>query len=120
MVKKPNTIKLLAAAFLAVGLVGFAAFWVALLAWLRTAGTSPLATLFALAWSCAFVGTAVLTWHRSRLAAPVFLVAMGLLLYLLSFLFPGGQLLLLPLFVVIFGLAFLGYQYLHRTGKPAA
>jgi hypothetical protein len=120
MIKKPYTIIVLAGVFLVAGLVGIAAFWVAFLSWLRTAGTSPLAQLFALAWSCTFVVTAVLTWRRSRLAAPAFLAAMGLLLFLLSFIFPGGQLLFLPLFIVIFFFAFLGYRYLHRVCKPAA
>lgn len=120
MVKKPYFIILLAVAFFAVGLVGVAAFGMALLSWLKTAGTSPFMMLFAFAWSCAFVFAAVLTWRRSRLAAPAFLAAMGLLLYLLSFIFPGGQLLLLPLFVVLFLFAFLGYRYLHRAGEPTA
>lgn len=115
---KSPTIILLAAAFLTAGLAGLATFWMALVAWLTTAGTSPLAALFTFAWSGTFVVAAFLTWRRSRLAAPVFLVAMGFLLYLLSFLFPGGQLLLLPLFVVLFLIAFLGYRYLHGAGKP--
>jgi len=120
MLGRPPGIILLAAAFLAAGVAGIAAFSVALVSWLRTSGTSPLAQLFALAWSCTFVVTAVLTWRRSRRAPPVFLVATGLLLVLLSFIFPGGQLLLLPLFVVTFLFALLGYRYLRRACEPAA
>ena len=112
MVKRSYTSIFLAATFLAVGLVGIVAFLGALITWLRTAGTSPLATLLTLAWSCTFVLTAILMWRRSRYAAPVFLVAMGFLMFLLSSIFPGGQLLLLPLFAVIALFAFLGYRYL--------
>ena len=120
MLGRPSGIILLAAAFLAAGVVGIATFSVALVSWLRTSGTSPLAQLFALAWSCTFVVTAVLTWRRSRRAPPALLTATGLLLLLLSFIFPGGQLLLLPLFVVTFLFALLGYRYLRRACEPAA
>ena len=120
MLGRPSGIILLAAAFLAAGVAGIAAFSVALVSWLTTSGTSPLAQLFALAWSCTFVLTAVLTWRRSGRAAPAFVAATGLLLLLLSFIFPGGQLLLLPLFVVTFLFAFLGYRYLRRACEPAA
>jgi len=120
MLGRPSGIILLAAAFLAAGVAGIAAFSVALVSWLRTSGTSPLAQLFALAWSCTFVVTAVLTWNRSRRAPPAFLAATGLLLLLLSLSFPKGQLLLLPLFVVTFLFALLGYRYLRRASEPAA
>jgi len=120
MLGRPPGIILLAAAFLAAGVAGIAAFSVALVSWLRTSGTSPLAQLFALAWSCTFVVTAVLTWRRSRRARPAFVAATGLLLLLVSFIFPGGQLLLLPLFVVTFLFALLGYRYLRRACEPAA
>ena len=92
----------------------------ALASWLTTSGTSPLAQLFALAWSCTFLVTAVLTWRRSRRAPPALLAATGLLLVLLWFILPGGQLLLLPLFVVTFLLALLGHRYLRRACEPAA
>jgi hypothetical protein len=117
MLGRPSGIILLAAAFLAAGVAGIAAFSVALVSWLTTTGTSPLAQLFALAWSCTFVLTAVLTWRRSGRAAPAFLAATGLLLLLLSFILPGGQL-LLPLFVVTL-FAFLGYRYLRRACELA-
>jgi hypothetical protein len=108
---------LLAAALLAAGLAGIAAFWVA---WPRTSNTSPLAALLALVWSCMYVVSALLTWRRSRLAAPAFLAAMGLLLPLFSFMFPGSQVLLLLSFVITFVLALLGYRYLRRAREPAA
>jgi hypothetical protein len=117
MLGRPFGIILLAAALLAAGLAGIAAFWAA---WPRTSNTSPLAALFALVWSCTYVVTALLTWRRSRLAAPAFLAAMGLLLPLLSFILPGGQVLLLPSFVIIFLLGLLGYRYLSRAYEPAA
>jgi hypothetical protein len=108
---------LLAAALLAAGLAGIAALWAA---WPRTPNTSPLAALFALVWSCTYVVTALLTWHRSRLAAPAFLAAIALLVFPVSFAFLGGQLLLLPSFVVIVLVAFFGYRYLGRACGPAA
>ena len=37
--------------------------------------------LFSLTWGCTWVVTAVLTWRRSRFAAPVFVAAIGLLLF---------------------------------------
>lgn len=104
---------------MAFGLVGIAAFWMAFTGWLNTAGTSPLASIFTFVWSCTFMGTAVFTWRRSRLASPAYLTAMGMLLYLLSFIFPGGQLLLLPLFAVIFVFTFVGYQFLYRASQSA-
>ena len=117
MLGRPSALILLAAAFLAAGLAGIAAFWVT---WPRTSNTSPLAALFALVWSCTYVVTALLTWHRSRLAAPAFLAAIALLVFPLSFLFPGGQLSLLPAFVVIVLVAFVGYRYLRRACEAAA
>ena len=117
---RPPGIILLTGASLAAGIAGIAAFSVALVSWLKTSGTSPLAQLFALAWSCSFVVTAVLTWRRSRRAAPAFLAAAGLLLFLLSFIFPGDQLLRFRLFVVTLLFALLGYRYLRRACEPAA
>jgi hypothetical protein len=119
MLPRPFGIILLAAAFLAAGIAGIAAFSMSLVAWL-TSGTSPLAQIFALAWSCTFVFTAVLTWRRSRRAPPALLAATGLLLLLLWFIFPGGQLLLLPFFAVTMLIALLGYQYLRRASEFAA
>ena len=113
--RRPFGIILLAATLLAAGLAGMAAFWVA---WPRTSDTSPRDALFALVWSCTYVVTALLTWRCSRLAAPAFLAAMGLLLPLLSSIFPGGQVLLLPSFAVIVFIGVLGYRYLSRAHEP--
>jgi hypothetical protein len=118
MLGRPFGIILLAAVLLAAGLAGIAAFWAA---WPRTSNTSPLVALFALAWSCAYMLAGVLTWRRSRFAATAFIAAIGLLMFPLSFLFPGsGQLFLLPSFVVIVLFTFLGYRYLRRGCEPAA
>ena len=118
MIGRPFGISLLAAALLAAGFAGIAALWAA---WPGTSNTSPLAALFALMWSCAYIVAGVLTWRRSRLAAAAFIAAIGLLLFPLSFLFPGsGQLLLLPSFAVIVLFTFLGYGYLRRECEPAA
>jgi hypothetical protein len=118
LLSRPFGIILFAAAMLAAGLAGIAAVW---LAWPRTSNTSPLAALFALAWSCAYMLAGVLTWRRSRFAATAFIAATGLLLFPLSFLFPGSnQLLLLPSFVVTAIFTFLGYRYLRRAAEPAA
>ena len=111
---------LLAAAFAAAGVVGLAAFSAALRAWLTTPGTSPLAALIALAWSSTFVATAFLTWRRSGVAPLALLAATALLLVVLSFLFPQGQILLFPLFVVTVLTALLGYRYLRRASEHAA
>src|SRR5688500_3701789 len=116
MLRRPFGIILLAGAFLVAGLAGIAGFGVA---WPRTSNTSPLAALFALMWSCTYVVTAILTWRCSRIAAPAFLSAFGLMLFPMSFLVPGGQL-FLPSFVVIVPVAFLGYRYLRRARAPAA
>ena len=107
---------LLAAVFLVAGVAGIAAFWAA---WPRTSSTSPLAALFALTWGCTYIVTAILTWRRSRFAAPIFLVAIGLLLFPAAFIVPGGQI-FIPSFVIIVLVALLGYQYLHRVREPAA
>jgi hypothetical protein len=113
---RPFGITLLAGALLAAGLAGVVAFWAA---WPRTSNTSPLAALFALTWSCTYVVTAVLTWRRSRFAAPASLAAAGLLVFPASFIVPGRQL-FLPSFVVVILVAFLGYGYLRRVREPAA
>ena len=118
MLRRPFGIILLAAALLAAGLAGIAAFWAA---FPRTSNTSPLAALFALTWSCAYIVAGVLTWRRSRFAATAFIAAIGLLMFPLSFLFPGGgQSFLLPSLVVIVFFTFLGYRYLRRGCEPAA
>jgi hypothetical protein len=115
MLRRPFGITLLAGVFLAAGLVGIAAFWGT---WPRTSNTSPLAALFALMWSCTYFVTALLTWRQSRLAAPAFLAALGLLVFPASLLFPGGQF-FLPSFVVIVLVAVLGYRYLRRERERA-
>ena len=84
---KPIGIMLLAGVCFAAGLAGIAAFWAA---WPRTANTSPLAALFALAWGCTYLAAGVLTWRRSRLAAPAFVAGIGLLVVLLRFVFPAA------------------------------
>jgi hypothetical protein len=116
MLKRSFGTTLLAGILLAAGLAGIAAFW---LVWPRTSSTSPLAALFALTWGCTYVVTALLTWRRSRFAAPIFVAAVGLLLFPAAFIVPGGQI-FLPSFVVLIVIAFLGYQYLHRVREPAA
>ena len=117
MFGRPFGIILLAAALLAAGLAGIAAFWAV---WPRTSNTSPLAALFALVWSCTYLVSALLTWRRSRLAAPCFLASLALLLPPLSFIFPGSEVFLLPSYVVTFLVGFLGYRYLSRAQGPAA
>jgi len=117
MLGRPLGIMLLAAALLAAGLAGIAASWAA---WPRTSNTSPLAALFSVAWSCAYIVAGVLTWRRSRFAATAFIAAIGLLMFPLSRLFPGGGLFLLPSFVVIFFFTFLGCRYLRRKCESAA
>jgi hypothetical protein len=118
MLGRPFGVILLAGALLAAGLAGIAAFWAA---WPRTSNTSPLAALFALTWSCAYIAAGVLTWRRSRFAPTAFIASIGLLIFPLRFVFPGGgQLFLLSSLVVIFLFTFLGYQYLRRASEPAA
>lgn len=116
MLRRPFGTLLLAGTLLAAGLAGIVTFWAA---WPRTSGISPLAALFALMWSFTYVVTAVLTWRRSRFAAPAFLAAIGLLLFPARFIVPGGQL-FLPSVVVIILVAFLGYRYLRSVREPAA
>lgn len=117
MLGRPVGIMVLAAALLAAGLAGIAALWAV---WPRTSNTSPLAALFALAWSCAYIVAGVLTWRRSRFAAIAFVPAIGLLMFPVLFLFPGsGQLVLFPSFVVIVFFTSLGYRYLRRTCEAA-
>ena len=116
MFRTPLGTTLLAGVFLVAGLAGVGASWAA---GPRTSTTSPLMALFALTWGCGYIVTAVLTWRRSRSAAPVFLAAIGLLLFPAKFIFPGGQL-LVPSLVVLTLVAFLGYRYLRRTGEAAA
>ena len=112
--KRLGTI-LLAGAFLAASLGGLVGFWAA---WPRTSNTSPLIALFALAWSCACLVTAVLTWRRYRFAGPALIAAIGLLLFPARFIVPAGQL-FLPSFVVILLVAYLGCRYLHRVNQAA-
>ena len=107
---------LFVAALLAAGLAGIAAVWIA---WPRTSNTSPLAALSALTWSFTYIVSALLAWRRSRFAAPTFLTAIGLLLPLFWFVFVGNLVLFLPLFVLNFLLALLGYRYLRKTGEAA-
>ena len=105
----------LASAFFGAGLAGIVASWAA---WPRTSTTSPLMALFALVWGCTYIATAILTWRRSRFAAPLILAAVGLMLFPARFLFPGGQL-SLPSFVVISLVAFFGYRYLGAAREAA-
>lgn len=107
---------LLSGIFLVAGLAGLAAAWGA---WPRTSATSPLMALAALAWGCTYVATAVLTWRRSRFAAPAFVAAIGLLLFPARYLFPGGEI-LVPSVVVLTLLAFAGHRYLRRTSEAVA
>ena len=119
MFGKPFGVILLGAACLAAGLAGITAFGVFAVAFVSRTGISPRDMLVALVWSCIYVVTAVLTWRRSRLAAPGLLAAMGLLVLVVWLTLPGHQLLLLPLFVVTFPFAFFGYRYLRRACEPA-
>ena len=116
MFERPFGIIVLAAVLLGAGLAGIAGLWAA---WPRTANTSPLASLLALTWSCTYLAAGVLTWRRSRLAAPAFLAAIALLMVPLWFVFPGSQRVLLPSFVVIFAFTILGYRGLRRACEPA-
>ena len=106
----------LAGVFFVAGLPGIVACWAT---WPRTSATSPLMALVALVWGCTYIVTAILTWRRSRLAAPLFLAAIGLMLLPARFLFPGSQL-SLPAFVVISLVAFFGYRYLGAAREAAA
>ena len=88
MLRRPLGTTLLACVFLIASIAGLAACWAA---WPRTSGTSPLAALFALMWSCTYAVTAVLTWRGSRFAGFAFLAALGLLLFPARFIVPGGS-----------------------------
>ena len=116
MLRRPLGATLLAGVFLMAGLAGIAA---CLAAWPRTSNTSPLAALFALTWGCTCVVTAILIWRRSRFAAPIFLAAIGLLLFPAAFIVPEGRI-FLPSLVVAVLVALLGYLYLHKVREPAA
>jgi hypothetical protein len=107
---------LLGGVFLLAGLAGLGAAWAA---WPRMSGTSPLMALVALTWGCTYLVAAVLTWRRSRFAAPIFVAAIGLLLLPARFLFPAGQI-LVPALVVLAIVAFFGHRYLRRSSQAAA
>ena len=90
----------------------------------QTSTTAPLATgwqprivAFFCNW-CTYTAAAVLTWRRSPFAAPVFVAAIGLLLFPARFLFPGGRI-LVPALVVLTLVASLAHRYLRRTSEPA-
>jgi hypothetical protein len=108
-------VNLVAAALFVVGLAGVAAGWQA---WPRTASTSPLLALIALAWGCTCLAAAVLAWRRSRFAAPVFCAAVAFLLLPAKYLVPGSQT-FLPSLVLIVPLAVVGFLYLHRRRRRA-
>jgi hypothetical protein len=116
MLRRTFGTNLLTCVFLIAGIAGLAACWAA---WPRTSDTSPLAALFALAWSCTYIFTAILTWRGSRFAAFAFIAAIGLLLFPARFIVPGGEL-FLPAFLVLSLVAFLGYRYLRRGRENAA
>lgn len=115
MLSKPPGVVVLTGMFLLSAVAGFVAF---LQAWPQTSNTSPLMALFALLWSCASGVTALLTWRGSRLAAPAFLLAIGLLLFPASYIVPGGQL-FYPAVVVLAVAGFLGFRYLHTARQIA-
>lgn len=108
---------LLSAALLVAGLAGVATLWAV---WPRTANTSPLAALFAFAWSCTFLGATLLTWRGSRLAAPAFVTAIAFLLPVFSFIFPGNWSLAAPPLAMTVVAAIVGYRYLHRLVARSA
>ena len=113
----------LAATFLVSGLAGVFLLWIM---WPRNSSTSPLAALFLFLWSCTYLAASVLTWRRSRFAAPASVAAMGLLVPVASFLFqppvpdggPGGGVPLLP-FLIIPIVSFLLYRVLRRAHERA-
>jgi hypothetical protein len=107
---------LLAGGFFVAGLAGLYASWAA---WPRTAGTSPLMALLALAWGLTYIVTAVLAWRRSRFAAVSFVAALGLLLLPAKFLVPGGEF-VIPAMVVLTLVAVLGVRYLRGQRRAAA
>ncbi len=114
--RKPLRTILLAGVFRAAGLAAIVRFSGA---WPKTSDTSPLVALVALVWGCACIVTAVLTWRRSRFAGVAFIAALGLLLFLARYIFPGSQI-FLPSFVAIALVGFLGYRYLRRVSQAAA
>ena len=107
----------MATVFLVIGLAGIAGFWVATKA--RMPGTSPLMQLVTAAYSITFIGAGVLIWRRSQLAAPAFLVALVLPVYVARYIVPSGAL-LLPSLIVAALIAFPGYLYLRREGQRPA
>jgi hypothetical protein len=116
MLKRRLGTILLAGALFAAGLAWLVA---SLGAWPRTSNTSPLAALFAGLCACTCIVAAVLTWRRSRFAAPAFIAAIGLLLFPARFLVPGGQI-FLPASVILIVIASIGYWYLRRVGGVTA
>jgi hypothetical protein len=108
-------ISVLAAALLTFGLVGIAVFTSAVPA---SPATSPLAALLAFAWSCAYIGAAIFTWRGSRLAGPLFIVAIGLALPLLFFVFPN-RIPFVPLLVSLSLVGAGGFWYLNRAPNLA-
>jgi hypothetical protein len=117
MTTKPFGVVLIGALCLIAGLAGLAGFWVATEA--GAPGTSPLAQLFTMAWSIAFILVSVLLWRRSRIAPPVFLVAMAFPVVLMRFVVPGGQA-FVPSLVAASLVGVLGYRYLRRAGQRLA
>lgn len=96
---------------LAMSLAGAVAVWAA---WPRTTNTSPLAALFAVTWTGVYLLAAILVWRRSPLAPIVFLAAVGLLLFPASFMFPGSQV-LLPSLIVLLPVALFGIRFLRNA-----
>jgi hypothetical protein len=113
MLGRPFGIILLAGALLVAGLGGVAAFW-SLATYVQyfpsRGGVRSDVQLH-------LFGHRHLTWRRSRLAPLSFLAAIGLPLFPASFIAPRGQL-LVPSFMVIVPVAFLGYRYLGRARQP--
>jgi hypothetical protein len=97
---------------------GLAGLYVSWTAWPRTAGTSPLMALLALAWGLTYIVAGVLTWRRSRFAAVSFAAAMGLLLLPARFLVPGGEL-VIPAMIVLALVAVIGVWYLRGLRRAA-
>jgi hypothetical protein len=110
MIQPLGTI-LLTGVLLTIALGWLVAFWGALP---RTSGTSPLAALYCLMCASTNAVAAVLTWRRSRLAAPAFVAAITLLLFPARYLVPGGEV-FAPSFVVLAAIGLTGVLYLRRT-----
>jgi hypothetical protein len=72
--------------------------------------------LFTSALSIIFIGTSVLIWRRSPLAAPAFLGALIFPVIVARNIVPSGAL-LLPSVIVAALLAFPGYLYLRREAR---